>query len=247
MFVLFLSSLYPCYLRFTGHQPRNVLPSALFGSSTNMGRPLGSHPLKNAVSRPSSPPGWGRDLFNASGLPADDALSTVSAPSRFAAASGAGLFAGFSPQPSQATTPRGSDNTSNSDHDWPPAVSGATGVDALTGDLLGGGRDSRSPRVSNNNNSATPAAIDDTFTDDSESEESRCLADVTMKNAGRSTAATMAAAAVAKAEHRRSRGRRKRTAAEETGGGGHFMKVVAVVSVVANVVLAFYLGTMMKS
>ena len=229
-----------------------------------MGRPLGSgsHPLKNPVSRPSSPPGWGRDLFNngGGGLLADvDALSTVSAPSRFAAASGAGLFAGFSPQPSQATTPRGSDNTSNSDHDWPPAVSTApTGVvDPFTGDLLGGGRESRLPRPgvnysNNNNNSPSPAAaaaIDDTFTDDSESEESRCLADVTMKNVGRSTAATMAAA-VSKAEHRhRSRGRRKRTTtpAEETGGGGHFMKIVAVVSVVANVVLAFYLGTMMKS
>ena len=82
--------------------------------------------------------------------------------------------------------------------------------------------------------------IDDTFTDDSDSEESRCLADATMENVDRAMKPT------AKDRRRRKRGLGEggRGVAED---GGYFMKVVAVVSVVANVVLAFYLGTMMKS
>ena len=214
------------FFRFTGHQSRSILPSALFGSSATSNRSLLGHlPLNQSSSRPSSPPGWGRDAFGVGNFCADDALSTVSAPSRFSASNGAGLFAGFSPQPSQATTPRGSDNTSNSEHDW----ASAPGAAATT------------PRPP-----PRPAAgMDDTFTDDSDSEGSRCLANVTMKSVEKT--ATPASRFPPHQQHGRGRRKRARDAAAASEDGGYFMKIVAVVSVVANVILAFYLGTMMKS
>ena len=217
-------------LRFTGNQSRNILPSALFGSSATSNRSLlGNNPLGLSTSRPSSPPGWGRESFGgANNFLADDALSTVSAPSRFSAPNGAGLFAGVSPQPSQATTPRGSDNTSNSDHDWPQLTTALPGV-------------SLSPRVTpTSGSSGGNNAIEDTFTDDSDSEGSRCLANVTMKSVDKP-------ALNARSPQPSGRSRRKRAREEPREDGGYFMKVVAVVSVVANVVLAFYLGTMMRS
>ena len=256
----FLFTIFPSFPRFTGSQSRNSLPSALFGSTPN--RPL----ISPSSFRPASPSGWGSgvggsvigggggggsvigggmDLFGGGGFPADDALSTVSAPSRFTGGGSGGilgngvlggLFSGFSPLNSQATTPRGSDNTSTSDRlDWPPTSQ--PDIHRVGGGVVGGlgGGDIN--------------AIDDTFTDDSDSAESRCLAATTMKNVDRGTRK-------AKTRNCRRRGeggglgvegavRERRTVGADDGG--HFMKIVAVVSVVANVILAFYLGTMMKS
>ena len=87
--------------------------------------------------------------------------------------------------------------------------------------------------------------MDDTFTDDSDSEGSRCLANVTMKSVEKTTPAN--SRPPQQQLLGRSKRKRARDAAAASEDGGYFMKVVAVVSVVANIVLAFYLGTMMKS
>ena len=196
----------------------------------------------------------GGDSFGRNNFQADDALSTVSAPSRFTGAGvlggggggPSGLFTGLSALYSQATTPRGSDNTSNSDRlDWPPPSQSAANCGVGNDGHSPG---NRGPIVFNGGvlGKANPGynAIDDTFTDDSNSEESHCLADATMKNVDRP-------ANMKKVAANNGRGRRRRRGGDGRAigvdDGGHFMKVVAVVSVVANVVLAFYLGTTMRS
>jgi len=209
--------------KFKASKPRASLPSAVFGSSAG----ATSGCFSNPQSRPASPNrdlsndalknGWGRhDLWSGPNV-AEDAMSTVSAPSRFAPSSGVGLFAGgfIGPPASKPTTPRGSDNTSSSDPDWPQSPSHPTFQVCPTDIKTSPG----SPSF--------PQAFNDTFTDDSDSEE--CLADATMKQA----------------ERRKSLGRRRQRKTSESSSS--FMKVAVVVSVIGNVVLAFYLGTLMKA